>query len=122
MLAQGYAFSPTIDTIMTLLGVIPQDDIQQDKYAIMLNQDQPKLAGLLIFADSALWDFADFGIFIMKSSCKFHHTTFEVSLYIYRGARITCAGFTQLSPNMKLIAVQEGFCYQQTQTGELFRS
>ncbi|KAA6400144.1 MAG: hypothetical protein EZS28_004329 [Streblomastix strix] len=123
MQAQGYVCSPTIDTIMALAEVNPYEEgIQQDNYAIMLNQDQQKLAGPLIFADSALLDFADIGIFIIKSTHKSHHTTFEVSPDIYGGARITCAGFTQLSPIMELVAIQKGFCYQQTQTGELFRS
>ncbi|KAA6390117.1 MAG: hypothetical protein EZS28_014355 [Streblomastix strix] len=123
MQAQGYVFSSTTDTIMALPEGNPYEKgIQQDNYAIMLNQDQPKLAGSLIFADSALWDFADFGIFITKSTRKIDAVTLVISLYMYGVARITCAGCTQLAPNMELVAVHEGYCYQQTQTGELFRS
>ncbi|KAA6377983.1 MAG: putative Wdr19 protein [Streblomastix strix] len=110
MLARGYVFSPTADTIMALPEVNPYEQgIVKENYATILNQDQPKLAGPLIFADSALWDFANFGIFITKSSRKIDAVTLVVSPDMYGGARITYSGCTQLAPNMESVAVHEGY-------------
>jgi hypothetical protein len=47
-----------------------------------------------MYSDLALWDFADFGVFITKSTRKIDAMTLVVSPDMYGGSKITCAGAT----------------------------